>query len=141
MVKINSGVMKCSKLGKLRRVTSVGCELETASLLVPAVPTSVGERGGERRREKKTPCPVSLEKGRLAQHPRHAWQALWAPGVRVGWVKWHLASQLLQQKPEDRREDRLIIFWDTGGVTCSQVTILCLEASVVSAFLPSWRPE
>ena len=133
--------MKCSKLGKLRRVTSVGCELEMASLLVPAVPTSVGERGGERRREKKTPCPVSLEKGRLAQHPRHAWQALWAPGVRVGWVKWHLASQLLQQKPEDRREDRLIIFWDTGGVTCSQVTILCLEASVVSAFLPSWRPE
>ena len=122
-------------------MTSVGWELETTSLLIPAVPTSAVERGEERRREKKTPYPISSKKGRLAQHPWHGWQALWAPGIRVGWVKWHLASRPLQQKPEDRKEDRLMIFWDAGGVTCSQVTIPCLEASVVNAYLQSWGPE
>ena len=56
-------------------------------------------------------------------------------------MKEHLGSGPLQQKPEDRKENRLITFWDSGGVTCPKVTIPCLEAAVVSACLQSWGPE
>lgn len=65
----------------------------------------------EGRREKENLCVLSSEKGRLTQHPQHG---LAGTLVRVEQAEVSLASWPLQQKPEDRGENRLIIFWDSG---------------------------
>lgn len=87
----------------------------------PAIMTSVCEsRRGEGREETR---PIASEKDRLAQMPQRGWQYVghlaseWS-GQRYPWHPGHFSRNL-----RTREEDRLT-FWDSEGVTCSEVTIL-----------------
>lgn len=79
----------------------------------------IREREGKREKTR----PVSSEKGRLAQSPQHCWQCTgylaskWS-GQKYPWHPRHFSRSL-----RTRREHRLIIFWDSEGVTWPEVII------------------